>query len=91
MITLFKDGKAIGTSRNLRGVVERVRGLGASNTFVQVWPTFSGARVDFSWTDGSFSSADFADYGIACDWVLRRAMRGAKVDIKPRQVLGVAA
>lgn len=91
MITVFKNSKAVGTSQNLRGIGERIRRIGASNTFVQVWPTLNGARVDFSWTDESYASVNFASYGVACDWVLRRALRGAKVDIKPRQLLGATA
>ena len=90
MVTIFsKECKVIGTSRNLRGILERTRKLGPKGLKVTVGYAMvgGGCTVSCTWADDSFTNVFFASKAVAAEWVKRRSLEDADVEIKPNQTL----
>ena len=82
MIQIFNsDGKQISTSKNLRGIMDRTRKLGAAGMKVHVAHSHLDCIVYFKWIDGSYSVTDFADSSVAIEWVNRPSMKDANINV----------
>ena len=85
MVLIFDTyGKQISASRNLRGILERTRKLGASGMKIVVGVTVQdggGCYVGFTWADESNALTFFASKSVATEWVNRRSMKDAHITV----------
>lgn len=77
MIQIFKGGKVVSTSRNLRGIMTYSGKVAPK----QITLTQDGVRgwLSVTWVDGATVQTEFASYHIMVDWVRnRRRFRDAR-------------
>ena len=69
-VVIYRNGQAVSSSRNLRGVL-RYR---ADVVDVAIWAHVndSGATLVLRWSDGATCTTRFADIGVCVDWCARR-------------------
>ena len=80
------NGKVIQKSRNLRGILDYSRKNVPDLIVVnKVSGTSGEANVDFHWSNGSYAAVSFASFDVAKSWVKRRALSGARIQIKEAQ------
>ena len=85
MVLIFDTyGKQIGKSKNLRGIIDRTRKLGAAGMKVIVGVAVEeggGCYVGFTWVDESDALTFFASKSVAIEWVNRHSMNGSVVTV----------
>lgn len=79
MVEIFKNGKRVAKSQNLRGIKSYAskHGMEVANV-LQVTDSegfTTAAIVTFLFADGAWAHVPFNSFQIACEWVSKRANR----------------
>ena len=80
MVTIYRNDKVVGQSKNLRGIRRRKNRL--AQFMLSHRPNGRG-EFCIEWVDGAHAIAYFAHYSVMCDWIRRwRKAQGARLIVQ---------
>lgn len=76
MVNIFKDGKRVAQSQNLRGIIDYARKNGVAKVIIVerkfAKHTEFGGTLNILFGDGATVKTEFRSYGVLEDWIAAR-------------------
>lgn len=72
MIAIYKNGRVVQSSANLRGIISRSNKIPVSRVDVFKESSGEGGSLGVTWSDDSHTIARFASFAVLQSWVKNR-------------------